>query len=65
MANTFLASERLRTLPFSVIRFEGEYSSQYAVQFAGMALAALPAIVLYFVFSKWIIAGVTAGAAKG
>lgn len=65
MANTFLASERLRTIPFSVIRFEGEYSSQYAVQFACMALAALPAIVLYFLFSRWIIAGVTAGAVKG
>jgi raffinose/stachyose/melibiose transport system permease protein len=65
MAHTFLASERLRTIPFSVIRFEGEYSSQYAVQFACMALAALPAIVLYFLFSKWIIAGVTAGAVKG
>jgi len=65
MANTFLASEKLRTIPFSVIRFEGEYASQYAVQFACMALAALPAIVLYFVFNKWIIAGVTAGAVKG
>jgi len=65
MANTFLASENLRTIPFSVIRFEGEYASQYAVQFACMALAALPAIVLYFVFNKWIIAGITAGAVKG
>jgi raffinose/stachyose/melibiose transport system permease protein len=65
MANTFLASENLRTIPFSVIRFEGEYASQYAVQFACMALAALPAIVLYFLFNKWIIAGITAGAVKG
>jgi raffinose/stachyose/melibiose transport system permease protein len=64
MANTFLASERLRTLPFAVIRFEGEYSSDYAVQFACMALVAIPPIILYFVFNRWIMAGVTAGAVK-
>ncbi len=65
MANTYLASEFKRTLPFSIIRFQGEYSSQYAIQFACMALVALPPLVLYFVFNKWILAGVTAGAVKG
>ena len=30
-----------------------------------MALVALPPLVLYFVFSRWILAGVTAGAIKG
>lgn len=64
MANTFLASESLRTLPFAVIRFEGQYSSDYAIQFACMALVAIPPILLYFVFSRWIMAGVTAGAVK-
>ncbi len=64
MANTFLATESLRTLPFAVIRFEGQYSSDYAVQFACMALVAIPPILLYFIFSRWIMAGVTAGAVK-
>lgn len=64
MANTFLATEKLRTLPFAVIRFEGEYSSDYAIQFACMALVAIPPIILYFVFNRWIMAGVTAGAVK-
>ncbi len=64
MANTFLASESLRTLPFAVIRFEGEYASDYAVQFACMTLVAIPPIILYFVFNRWIMAGVTAGAVK-
>lgn len=65
MANTYLSSEAKRTLPFSIIRFQGPYSSDYAVQFACMALVALPPLVLYFVFSRWILAGVTAGAIKG
>lgn len=65
MAYTYLSSDKLKTLPFVVVRFQGEYASDYAVQFAAMALVALPCIALYFVFSKYIISGATAGAVKG
>ncbi len=65
MANTYLSSESKRTLPFSIILFSGQYSSDYALQFACMSLVALPPLILYFVFNKWILAGVTAGAVKG
>jgi raffinose/stachyose/melibiose transport system permease protein len=65
MANTFLSTESLRTLPFSMILFDGQYASNYAAQFACMLLVALPPLVLYFAFSSKIMAGVTAGAIKG
>jgi raffinose/stachyose/melibiose transport system permease protein len=65
MANTYLATDDLRTLPFSIIRFQGQYSSDYAVQFACMVLVAVPALLLYFIFSKRIMEGATAGAIKG
>ncbi|HUW42560.1 MAG TPA: carbohydrate ABC transporter permease [Rectinemataceae bacterium] len=65
MANTYLSSDDLRTLPFSIFKFQGQYSSDYAVQFACMVLVALPPLVLYFFSSKWIMAGATAGAIKG
>jgi len=65
MANTYLATDELRTLPFSIIRFEGQYSSDYAVQFACMVIVAVPALALYLFFSKHIMAGATAGAIKG
>ncbi|HEU4728484.1 MAG TPA: carbohydrate ABC transporter permease [Kofleriaceae bacterium] len=64
MANTYLASDELRTLPFSIIRFQGQYSSDYAAQFACMVIVAVPALALYLVFSKHIMAGATAGAVK-
>ena len=64
MANTYLATESKRTLPFSIIRFAGQYASDYAVQFAVMMLVSLPPLILYFTFSKWMLAGVTAGAVK-
>jgi len=65
MANTYLSSESHRTLPFSIIRFQGQYASDYAVQFACMVLVAIPALVIFFLFSRWIMAGVSAGAVKG
>ncbi|MDC7238206.1 MAG: carbohydrate ABC transporter permease [Sphaerochaetaceae bacterium] len=65
MANTYLSTESKRTLPFSLILFDGQYSSNYAVQFACMVLVALPPLILYFAFSSKIMTGVTAGAVKG
>jgi len=65
MANTYISTETKRTLPFSVIRFVGQYASDYAVQFAVMILVALPPLILYFVFNKWMLMGVTAGSVKG
>jgi len=65
MANTYLSTEAKRTLPFSIIRFHGQYSSDYAVQFAVMMMVALPPLIFYFIFNKWMMAGVTAGSVKG
>jgi len=65
IANTYISSESKRTLPFSVFLFSGQYSSDYAVQFAVMALLALPPLIFYFIFNKWMLAGITAGAVKG
>jgi len=64
MANTYLAKETLRTIPFSIIRFQGEYGADYAIQFACLVVVAIPPLLLYFLGSKWIVAGVTAGAMK-
>jgi raffinose/stachyose/melibiose transport system permease protein len=65
MANTYISTETKRTLPFSVIRFAGQYASDYAVQFAVMTLVALPPLIIYFAFNKWMLAGITAGSVKG
>ena len=65
MAYTYLATDNLRTLPFAIIKFQGEYRSDYAIQFACMFLVAVVPLVLYFIFSRRIMAGATAGALKG
>ncbi len=65
MASTYLSSPTWKTLPFSVLEFTGEYSSNYAVQFAVMALTAAPAVIVYVLLNKHITKGVAMGAVKG
>lgn len=65
MASTYLNSPKWKTLPFSVLEFTGQYSSNYAVQFAVMALTAAPAVIVYVLLNKHITKGVAMGAVKG
>lgn len=65
MARTYLSSPKWKTLPFSVLEFTGQYSSNYAVQFAVMALTAAPAVIVYIILNKHITKGVAMGAVKG
>ncbi len=65
MASTYLSSNKWKTLPFSILEFTGQYSSNYAVQFAVMALTAMPAVAAYVLLNKHITKGVAMGAVKG
>lgn len=65
MATTYLSSDKWKTLPFCILEFTGQYSSNYAVQFAVMALSAAPAIIVYVLLNKHITKGVAMGAVKG
>lgn len=65
MAMTYLSSPTWKTLPFSVLEFTGIYASNYAVQFAVMALTAAPMVIVYLCLSKYITEGVAMGAVKG
>ena len=65
MASTYLRSAVWKTLPFSILEFQGQYSANYAVQFAVMTLTALPAVVIYVILNKHITKGVALGAIKG
>ncbi|WP_442913667.1 carbohydrate ABC transporter permease [Lacrimispora sp.] len=65
LATTYLSSKKWKTLPFCILEFTGQYSSNYAVQFAVMALSAAPALIIYIILNKHITKGVALGAVKG
>jgi raffinose/stachyose/melibiose transport system permease protein len=55
----------LFTVPVGVNTMKGQFTTNYTKIMATMALAILPALTVYFMFSKRIIEGMVAGAVKG
>jgi len=65
IAATFLSADSLKTLPFGVNSFVGQYTANYGSIGAYLVLGALPVITFYFVLSDKITKGMVAGAVKG
>ena len=58
-------SEKWMTVPMGITLFKGQFTTDYPKMMTAMLIAILPAVVLYFSFSKQIIKGMIAGAVKG
>ncbi|MHB8061983.1 MAG: carbohydrate ABC transporter permease [Ruminiclostridium sp.] len=58
-------ADGLKTIPVGLRNFQGAYTAKYAQFMAGMIVALLPVIVVYALFYKKIIVGMTAGSVKG
>ncbi|OZU88012.1 ABC transporter permease [Virgibacillus indicus] len=61
----FVASPDKKTLPLSLLDFQGEYFTNYPMIFSGVLIASLPMIILYIFLQRYFIEGMTAGANKG
>ncbi|RCX18798.1 carbohydrate ABC transporter membrane protein 2 (CUT1 family) [Anaerobacterium chartisolvens] len=61
----FLNSSSKWTMPLTVYNFFGQYFSNWNYVFADLVLTALPVVILYLFFQRYVIAGMTAGAVKG
>jgi raffinose/stachyose/melibiose transport system permease protein len=60
-----LNSESIYPWPLGIMRFQGEYLTQWNLVLAFITLTILPAIIMFLVAQKHIISGLTAGAVKG
>jgi raffinose/stachyose/melibiose transport system permease protein len=65
LALVLVTSENLRTLPLGLAFFQGRYSMDAALVSAGAVMVAVPTIVIYVIFQRQFIQGVTAGAVQG
>jgi ABC-type glycerol-3-phosphate transport system permease component len=65
IALLFLPNEGLRTLMVGISVFQGRYLQNIPLSMAGMALASVPMLILYIIFQRYFIRGLTAGAVKG
>ena len=61
----FLPGDQNKTLMAGLSVFAGRYNDQVPLTMAGMAIASAPMLILYIVFQRHFIRGMTAGALKG
>lgn len=64
-ASVLMTNPDARTLPVAVATLGvGEGGADLGLRFAGLSLATIPVLILYFFFSKQIMKGIAAGAVK-
>ncbi len=58
-------SNELFTLPVGIPTFAGTYTVDFVRPMTASMVASLPMIIIYIIFEKQIVAGITSGAVKG
>jgi multiple sugar transport system permease protein len=61
----FTSTLASKTAPVAIAEFVGRYSVNITGMMAAGVLAALPPMILAFIFQRYIVSGMTAGAVKG
>lgn len=64
MPLVFLTKENVRTLTLGIYRYMNNFLENWHLVFAAVTVALVPVIVVFFMFSNQIIAGLTGGALK-
>ena len=60
-----ISDEMLKTMSVGLTIFKGQYATDYPQMMTAMFVSILPAMVLYFAFSRQIMKGMVEGAVKG
>jgi raffinose/stachyose/melibiose transport system permease protein len=61
----FMSDDNKMTLPVSLTRFKGQYSTSWTIQLAAVVIMVLPSLITYFFLNDKIIKSLTIGAVKG
>ncbi|HQN62205.1 MAG TPA: carbohydrate ABC transporter permease [Flexilinea sp.] len=65
-ANTVINDNAIRTLPIAIAGFFGQHQfTQWGYVFAMSALSLIPVILVFILFQKYFVTGLTAGSVKG
>ena len=65
MALVLLSSPEHRTVPLSLLNFQGQFTTNFPALSAGILIALLPILIWYGLSQRWIVSGLLAGAVKG
>lgn len=64
-ALTIINTPTKRTLPIAIALFQGQNSTLWGLVFAASAIAVVPVIVVFLLFQRYFVQGLTSGAVKG
>ncbi len=65
LVQLFIDEDTMRTLPCGLLGYSYQHQTRYDLVFAAVTMIALPMMLLYAVFQRWFIDGLTSGAVKG
>ena len=65
LALLYVQDDALKTIPTGLLAFSSKYVTDYQMLFAALSTVTLPMIVLYIVFNRQIVTGLTQGSIKG
>ncbi|TDF99839.1 carbohydrate ABC transporter permease [Paenibacillus piri] len=64
LAQIFIISDELRTVPSGLMNFKGEYGTNYGLLNAGVLFSVIPIFTVYLLFQKFFVSGLS-GSVKG
>ena len=64
-SNTFVTTEIIKPVATRFVKFTGEYGSDMAKIYTASVITIAPVIILYLLFSRKFIVGMTSGSVKG
>ncbi len=64
-ALVFIESDSLRTIPVGLMNLRSTLSTDWSVLMAGLTLSVLPMVLIFLIFQKQFVRGITSGGVKG
>ena len=61
----FLPGTQNATVQLTLFNFRSQFTSQFNLLFANILLVMIPALIMFIIFNRKIVAGLTSGAVKG
>jgi len=64
LALLYIQDDNLKTIPTGLLAFSSRYTTDYSMLFSALAIVTIPMVVIYIVFNRHIVDGITAGSVK-
>jgi raffinose/stachyose/melibiose transport system permease protein len=64
LALLYIQDDTLKTIPTGLLAFSTRYVTDYSLLFSALSIVTIPMIVIYVVFNRQIVEGITAGSVK-